>query len=936
MPTVMGWSVQVLPPGPSLTRALAEHVLSALPARAGVADGSGVLVVLPAARARRSFERHLSGAARARGLAAVAPTVVTPGELASRFIVPTAPRLAALGVRASWCAALRSCAEAGVLFPHVPAGSLPDDASVDAVAGRVMRLHREAASAGLSLLDVHDRDRRKAPEPDCSRWAALVALERRRAAILEAAGVVDPATEACDAARSGHVRAGGIRRAFVVMADPDPVHRALLRALGAQGVEVAILVHAAVADLPAAVDPEGFPDHAAWSRVPIDVGRERIAVAGSPADQAAAVVDWIGSLPAPRIASDLGIAVPDPQVAAEVATLLPAWGVRVSPPPGRSAADSSLGMLLEALAEWIGTRSCRSLRVLARHPDVERYLETCDEHDPGDAVAAFAAASGARVVPVDRTLPAVLPVRGVVEAVDRLLAAAARARNVRAVGDAIRAVLDRLVRPASPAALEAARAAREAIAELEEVPESIAEGIDAVAALRLVRERMASQSLPADGPSDGIELLGWLDAGIDDAADLVITGMNEGTVPEGLVLDPWLPDSARERLGLPCARRRQARDAWILHGLLLRKRSLRLVTGRTASDGEPLRPSRLLLGVRGPGLAERVSSIMDPRTPRASAARWSAAAPVRGAFRPHPVPEGSAPIRTMSVTSFRDWLQSPTLFRLRRDPRLRLEVPRDHADELDAMGFGLLVHEVLERWGREQAALSDAGAGQEVREAGIEEQLMAHLDAVRSVRFVPELRGTFEVQLAIARERIRSFARVQARWASAGWRVRHVELDFNLRAGARPSPAIGTTSIRLTGRIDRVDEHPDLGFAALDYKTAADPKDPEAEHRNARGRWLDLQLPLYLVLLRTMGITVAPGRLGYVALPSNPSLTGIRLASRWDDAFAAEAEAEAARIAALVEAGDFADGTGWSPSAADPFAAAWGVGMRGLAREAAP
>ena len=932
----MGWSVQVLPPGPSLTRSLAEHVLDALPAAAGIADGAGVLVVVPAARARRSFERHLSALARERGLAAVAPMVLTPGELAGRFVVPSAPRLAGLGVRASWRAALLRCAAADALFPQFGPGESPDEPSAEALAARVMRLHRDVASAALSFREVLEREFTGRQDPSGARWAALAALEAERSRLLREAGVVDPASEACEAARAGRVRPGSVVRAFVLLADPEPVHRLLLRALAERGVDVAVTVHADLERLPAPCDPEGFPAHVPWSRACIDVGQDRIAVAASPADQAAAVAEWLGTLPPPRRSDQIGIAVPDPQVAAEVASLLPAWGIRVSPAPGRTAAHSSAGMLLAAIAGWAAGRSCAALKALAGHPDMERHLADCGVRAPTEAVARFVASSGARSVPVDLGHAALEPVRAAVNAIDRVLSPLHGASGPRETGRAIRSVLDALVRPTTPAALESARAVREAIAELEELPAAITAGLDAAAAIRLVHERMASHALPAEPGDGGIELLGWLDAGIDDAPDLIVTGMNEGIVPEGMVVDPWLPDSIRERLGMPCATRRQARDAWILHGLLVRKRSLRLVAGRATADGEPLRPSRLLLGLRGLELAARVAWIVDPGSARASAARWSSAAPLHGSFRRRLVPEGSAPISTVSVTSFRDWLASPTLFRLRRDPRLRLEAPRDEAGELDAMEFGSLVHGALELWGREEIRRMDAGLPAETDAARIEESLVAHLEAACAPRFVPDLRGTFEVQLAIARERLRAFAPVQARWAAAGWRIRHVELVFGVHQGAHPSPAIGGTGIRLTGRIDRVDEHPELGFAALDYKTSAEPEAPEAAHRNSRGRWLDLQLPLYLLLLRSIGVTVAPSRLGYVALPSNPSLTCIRLASGWDDAFAAEAHAEAERIAALVAAGDFTDATGWTPASSDPFAAAWCVGMRGLAPEPVP
>jgi ATP-dependent helicase/nuclease subunit B len=623
-------------------------------------------------------------------------------------------------------------------------------------------------------------------------------------------------------------------------------------------------------------------------------------------------------------------------VAAEVASLLPVWGVRVTPPPGRTAAESSVGLLVSALAGWIGSRSCEALKELAGHPDVARLLERDGLRDAPVSVADFAASSGARSVPHRVDHPAMARVAGIVASIDRLLGALAGSTDAREAASGLRAVLDALVRPGSPASLEAARAVRDAIDELESLPEAIAGGVDAAAAMRLVHARIASQSLPADGPADGIELLGWLDAGIDDAPCLAITGMNEGIVPEGLVVDPWLPDSAREPLGMACARRRQARDAWIMHGLLSRKRSVLLVTGRTSAEGEPLRPSRLVLGVRGQALAERVAWLVDPRTPRASAARRSAAAPTHGAFVPRPVPEGASPITTISVTSFRDWLQSPTLFRLRRDPRTRLDNAREQGGEMDAMGFGSFVHRALELWGAEAALRTEAGEPPETDERALADALMAHFDAAREERFVPALRGSFEVQLAIARERVRAFARAQARWASQGWRVRHVELTFGTHEGSVPAPAVGATSIRLTGRIDRVDVHPDAGHAALDYKTSPEPTDPGPQHRNSNGRWLDLQLPLYRVLLRSVGIDVPPHRLGYVSLPSNPSLTGFRLASSWDEAFAAAAEEEAERIARLVEAGDFADDTGWTPRPDDALAAAWCVGMRGLARGATP
>ena len=75
---------------------------------------------------------------------------------------------------------------------------------------------------------------------------------------------------------------------------------------------------------------------------------------------------------------------------------------------------------------------------------------------------------------------------------------------------------------------------------------------------------------------------------------------------------------------------------------------------------------------------------------------------------------------------------------------------------------------------------------------------------------------------------------------------------------------------------------------------------------------------------------MGPQQLGYFALPANPSSTEVLLAHDWDEAFMQEAEAEARRIAALVEAGNFSGPDDRTPGRDDPFAPIFCDGMRGL------
>ena len=117
----------------------------------------------------------------------------------------------------------------------------------------------------------------------------------------------------------------------------------------------------------------------------------------------------------------------------------------------------------------------------------------------------------------------------------------------------------------------------------------------------------------------------------------------------------------------------------------------------------------------------------------------------------------------------------------------------------------------------------------------------------------------------------------------------------------------------LRGRIDRIDVQPATGrWAVLDYKTSdaeAQDQDPESRHRRRDGRWTDLQLPLYRLLVQPLADAegwVQPPQLGYVVLPRDPLETDALLAG-WDQAALDEAWAQARRVVRDVRAGRFAE-----------------------------
>lgn len=929
----MGFTIQRLPDGHAPMRGLAQLVLDGTAVADGIADASDALVLVPASRAKRAFERHLVDQAAMAGHALVAPTAITPGALATCLVVPSGRVLAGLGLRLSWRHALRESPESVVAALASCSEGEADRADIDLLSARIASLHREAASACLTFAEIARARGASSSAHGEGRWDALCAVERTWIECMARAGSTDLAVEARAACAGDRLRVAGIRRAFVLLADPEPLHRELLRALDRAGVVVTVAVHSEGSGLPAPLDPEGFPEHASWATAPIEVSEACILRAAGPASQAAAIIEAIAAVDPPRSSADFAVSIPQREVEAETASLLPMCGLRVQAAPSRRASDAPVGALLAALAAHLARPTCESLLALVRHPDLEGTLVDQGIQRPVASVAEFSAASGAADLPTLEEMRAWEDARAVLLAVDEWLRPlrVASSAGPAAIVPALRRALEAVMHDSSPEGHDAAAAFRRAVDEFRGLPAPFLDAIDAAGTARIVHELMAGTKLPSSGDPEGIELMGWLDAGIDDAPHMVLACMNDGVVPEGIQACPWVPDSLRQRIGMPCARRRQARDAWILHSLLARKRSVRMVVGRTNGAGEPLPPSRLLLRASGAALATRMSWLADDSAPLADPARWCAPTQATGSFRVDPRPLASAGFTSIRVTAFRDYLESPTLFRLRHDPRLRLAAAGAADGEMDPRAFGNVIHSVLQDWGREEA---DA-ARPTTDEREIRNRVHAALDSYRAIHFPKSLQPTYEVQLALMRERLSAFARVQASRAAEGWRVRHAELAFEDspvqgRAHVVPAPTIGSAGIVLKGRIDRVDQHEDGTFAALDYKTSASASLPERAHRRRSGEWKDLQLPLYRYLLASLvePIVVGPDGLGYFSLPSNPSRTTVRMAASWTDADLDDAVDTAHEIADAVARGSFPHDPTWAPGPDDDLAPVFGVGVR--------
>ena len=182
------------------------------------------------------------------------------------------------------------------------------------------------------------------------------------------------------------------------------------------------------------------------------------------------------------------------------------------------------------------------------------------------------------------------------------------------------------------------------------------------------------------------------------------------------------------------------------------------------------------------------------------------------------------------------------------------------------------------------------------------------------------------VQTESMRVRLRHLAVLQAAERRAGWRIIESEYAVKKDAGFTIGP------LALTGTMDRVEIHDELGLRILDYKTFAKTQTPEDTHFgpardtsdlpeaavtrvDARARqneksWTDLQLPLYRRLAAAIWPDHAKQGLatGYILLPGDPDDTQVALLAL-DEATQNLAEVCAKAVADRVACGLF-----WPPA----------------------
>jgi len=848
-------------PGP-----LEEQVAGFL---AGLPAPEQTLLITPTAGAARSV------AARLAASGAKAPRA----RQAMQALLPDDDRPASSVERSlAWAKALRQ-APGSVRqslfrnrFPETTAELLKAARNLNRLCDRLAEAALSPQSTGLS---------EPAQQPmDAARWSALAELYQSYLTCLSDWQLKDP--NALRIAKTREPQSGLQHLVIAAVSDLPKAFEQYADHLEEAGTRVDVLIWNPAKVPETAFDDWGRPEADFWKHRPISLDPKQITVAASTQDEARSAAAPIGKTPTDLV-------VVDPKLQPALASELILKGHRPYLPGGKSLLHTEAARLALGWEEFRQSRDLRRLRGLLELPAFCKALDSESPISLTDALTAIDILLGKTIANTLDAAWAAWPAEPAV-CPDSKLRGKVR-RLLGCVQSRLESSATELLEAAFP---ESAAERPESVDRLLEITRDLAASpalvpdskngapfFNQVLAQALRDEQLLNPAAP-----DEIPLNGWLEAPWLTAPQLVLCGLIDGQLPRSVDGDPFIPDSLCPALGLSHNLQRLARDSYLLDGLLASRpaEQIFLSFSKYSPEGDPNRPSRLLLRTALDDLPERIRLLTEPslssraRPTRKTAWRW---------HLPGELPR----TKRISPTQFETYLACPFRFCLKHI--LKLDSGPRAAHEMDASVFGNLIHFTLEQFGREAITMGESML--RMNEATIRAQVQRLLQIQAVKLFGPSPSPAVQVQIANAAARLHGFARVQAVSFNEGWVITDVERYLS---ADDPSP-LKIGPLPLSGIIDRIEQQVDTGaLRIMDFKTYSAAKVPAKTHlappthcwmeealveidtgrRSMQRAWKGLQLPLYRRILEhwyPKECAAQAPESAYFLLPSDPNDTAI-------------------------------------------------------------
>ncbi len=786
----------------------------------GVKALDHIMVVVPTAQSGRSLRLGLAKAAAKLGWGGILPPKIV---MQNTLLTAKKNRVATEAEEMAILAGILmdiEIADFPNLFPVPPADRTIDWAL--SLASSLMGVMRILGEGALLMGEVQGGE-------DELRWRELGRIEAMFLKKLNDNGVMADSQARREAIKEGCHEEGICE---IVLPSVVDIQQALIKYLGNSSQQVTILKHAEERDA-AKFDEWGRPIDFFVAAIQPEI-IETAPTAIVEADDVARFFREVGdeeAFPALVVCD----AEMYPELKGAFQNYFAEGELTLRNPAKDQLAKSALGRLLISILELSESGGYDTLSTFVRMGDVVRWAAVELKETPATIVTFVGALSSIQNNHLPRTIEdtikaAAMEATNAWEEADRF-AAAGLIRLVKAIQNEIVQPFEYLRKIFSTIQLDEKEATDcELIAAAEKVrdlraacgSELIEERFRGALQMRLIKE---ATYMLEPRTANILSTTGWLELPWCAEEEIVITGFNEGKVPENIVGHPFVPDSLRKTLGLMTNDRRAMRDSFILaQAVRCRKQEMvRVHLHQIDRDKNVMKPSRLLfLGIADedlPELAKRlyvVTKGVSGAPPKELPKAWRLKLPIP--------PRELTWREQIAPTILDQYIKSPFAFYLKE---IFDEHADDHRRELSALTFGNICHAALDAFARKGP--KDSTDAKEIA-AYLANEVKGHFAA-----YGEHLPAIIELQSEAAIMRLSHFAEQQAARRKAGWRIIASEQSFKCRIKGCPTV--------LSGKVDRIDEHEiTKELAIIDYKTWDRGSDDKKD---------SIQLPAYRAMVET-------------------------------------------------------------------------------------
>ena len=803
-------------------------------------DLSHLLVIVPTVQSGRRLRETL--ALKSNGL--FPPEIVTPDGLLEPMLRGQSIASESVVV-AAWVSVLNSLdfRQFTTLFPVTPE---PTVVWSHGMARRFVQLRNELGEAGLDFQQVARFNRKNGYEPE--RWQELAQLEMLYLKCLETLDFHDPKQLRRSIARKYQPPKTIERIILAATPDPQPL---IIEALEQSVIEIPIEVWVYGTEN-TQFDHWGRPDTDYWNQRSLELEAWGVELQTVTTQKLAA--SFIAESVQEKAPESVLIGLADSTANPVVADALVQVNVPYYDPEGYPLKHGAIGQLTELLCELCNQSDIGIVRSLLGHPDIQSWLSVTastnqllqqldqifEDHLAPDLFALIYFATRS-----EKTIKLKEALRQLSQLADEL----SKTKNfARALAKQLQLIyaekkIESTIESEIPwkERAEAIRNLLQQIAETEDLFPKLSKPF----VRKILQHSLNNSRIYPIRPQQAHDLLGWLELLWNDAPHLILTGLNEGCVPESVVGDSFLPESLRKQIGLRTNAQRLARDAYLLEALCQRRNGenarIDFLIPQASQDQHPLRPSRLLFQSTEDQFLQRTRRLFQANGRMPKSHTRSAA------WKLKPPPNIELPT-SLPVSALKSYLQCPFRFFLRYLMNMR---PVDvETRELSPAAFGSLFHDTV-------AMLKGDTIDPTTKPSSLIKKLHAIAKNMFEHRYGKRPSFALRLQQEALMEHIVAFAEHQCNdvLQNNSIHILNTEEPFEL----------SLEGFILKGRIDRVDQCGNR-LELIDYKTSNQPASPESAHIASVGkkappahlpedaffeqgnkcyRWTNLQLPLY-------------------------------------------------------------------------------------------